>query len=86
MPEISRFFGIIIAMYYNDHPPPHFHVRYGQQKAIIDIATLTILEGKLTSRVLNLVTEWASLHQAELLNNWELARQQQPLISILPLE
>jgi hypothetical protein len=43
MPEISRFFGIIIAMYYNDHPPPHFHVRYGQQKAIIEIQSLSIL-------------------------------------------
>ena len=48
MPEISRFFGIIIAMYYNDHPPPHFHVRYGQQKAIIGIQSLAILEGKLS--------------------------------------
>ncbi|XGV97079.1 MAG: DUF4160 domain-containing protein [Leptolyngbya sp. BL-A-14] len=52
MPEISRFFGIIIAMYYNDHPPPHFHVRYGHQKAIISIQTLTLLEGSLSPRVL----------------------------------
>jgi Domain of unknown function (DUF4160) len=86
MPEISRFFGIIIAMYYNDHPPPHFHVRYGQQKAIIEIQSLTILEGKLSPRVLGLVIEWAASHQAELLQNWELARQQDPLESIQPLE
>ncbi|HAG80665.1 MAG TPA: transcriptional regulator [Cyanobacteria bacterium UBA11162] len=86
MPEISRFFGIIIAMYYNDHPPPHFHVRYGQQKAIIDIQSLSILEGKLSPRVLGLVIEWAVSHQAELLQNWELARQQEPLESIQPLE
>jgi Domain of unknown function (DUF4160) len=86
MPEISRFFGIIIAMYYNDHPPPHFHVRYGQQKAIIEIQSLAILEGKLSPRVLGLVIEWAASHQAELLQNWELARQQDPLESIQPLE
>ncbi|NJL22920.1 MAG: DUF4160 domain-containing protein [Leptolyngbyaceae cyanobacterium SM1_3_5] len=86
MPEISRFFGIIIAMYYNDHPPPHFHVRYGQQKAIIDIQSLSVLEGKLSPRVLGFVVEWAASHQAELLQNWELARQQEPLESIQPLE
>jgi hypothetical protein len=86
MPEISRFFGIIIAMYYNDHPPPHFHVRYGQQKAIIEIQSLAVLEGKLSPRVLGLVIEWAASHQAELLQNWELARQQDPLEPIQPLE
>ena len=86
MPEISCFFGIIIAMYYNDHPPPHFHVRYGQQKAIIEIQSLSILAGKLSPRVLGLVIEWASFHQAELLQNWELARQQEPLESVQPLE
>ncbi len=86
MPEISRFFGIIIAMYYNDHPPPHFHVRYGQQKAIIEIQSLALLEGKLSPRVLGLVIEWASTHQAKLLQNWELARQQEPLESVQPLE
>ncbi len=86
MPEISRFFGIIIAMHYNDHPPPHFHVRYGQQKAIIEIQSLSILEGKLSPRVLGLVIEWASVHQAELLQNWELATQQEPLAPVQPLE
>jgi hypothetical protein len=86
MPEISRFFGIIIAMYYNDHPPPHFHARYAQQKAIIEIQSLSILEGNLSPRVLGLVIEWAAFHQAELLQNWELARQQEPLTSIQPLE
>jgi Domain of unknown function (DUF4160) len=86
MPEISRFFGIIIAMYYNDHPPPHFHVRYGQQKAIVDIQSLAIMEGKLSPRALGLVIEWAASHQAELLRNWELARQQEPLESVQPLE
>lgn len=86
MPEISRFLGIIITMYYNDHPPPHFHVRYNQQKAIIDIKNLSILEGKLSPKVLGLVIEWAAIHQTELLENWQLARQNQPLNSIQPLE
>ncbi len=67
MPEISRFFGIIITMYYNDHPPAHFHVRYNQQKAIVSIGTLEILEGELTSRLFKLVLEWATLHQSELM-------------------
>jgi len=86
MPEISRFLGIIIAMYYKDHEPPHFHVRYGGQKAIISIETLTLLRGKLSPRVLGLVIEWASLHQMELMENWELARKQEALKKIEPLE
>lgn len=86
MPEISRFFGIIIAMYYNDHPPSHFHVRYGQQKALIAIETLSVLEGGLKPRTLGLVIEWASQHQSELMRDWELARQNVPLENIDPLE
>ena len=62
MPEISRFFGIIVAMFYNDHAPPHFHVRDSEQKAIIAIESLQLLEGKLKPRTLGLVIEWASLH------------------------
>lgn len=86
MPEISRFFGIIITMYYNDHTPPHFHVRYGGQKALISIENFTVLEGKLKPRALGLVVEWASLHQTELMNDWELARQHAELEKIQPLE
>ncbi|MGL5077634.1 MAG: DUF4160 domain-containing protein [Waterburya sp.] len=86
MPEISRFLGIIITMYYNDHPPPHFHVRYNQQKAIIDIKNLSILEGKLSPKVLGLVIEWAAIHQTELLENWQRARENQPLNRVQPLE
>ncbi|MEH2314473.1 MAG: DUF4160 domain-containing protein [Nostoc sp.] len=86
MPEISRFFGMIVTMYYNDHPPPHFHVRYNQQKAIISIETLEILERKLSSRAFKLILEWATLHQNELMENWELARDNQILNSVLPLE
>jgi hypothetical protein len=86
MPEISRFFGMVITMYYNDHAPPHFHVRYGQQKALITIETLTLLEGKLQPRALGLVIEWAALYQSELMENWELARQKAELNNIEPLE
>ncbi|MBA2410990.1 MAG: DUF4160 domain-containing protein [Gammaproteobacteria bacterium] len=86
MPEISRFFGIVIAMFYNDHAPPHFHVRYSEQKAIIAIETLALLEGTLSPRVLGLVTEWAAAHKTELMQDWKRAREQAPLEKIAPLE
>lgn len=86
MPEISRFFGIIIAMFYNDHAPPHFHARYEEQRAIIGIDSLTLLGGHLSPRVLGLVMEWAALHQDELREDWRLAQRQAPLTAIAPLE
>jgi hypothetical protein len=70
MPEISRFFGIIIYMHFNDHNPPHFHVKYGDYKAIIDINNFGIIEGNLPPKALSIVVEWASGHKQELLNNW----------------
>jgi hypothetical protein len=86
MPEISRFFGVVIAMYYNDHAPPHFHARYGGQKALISIDKPTILEGGLAPRVLGLVVEWAAMHRMELTENWERSRRDAPLEKIAPLE
>jgi hypothetical protein len=86
MPEISRFFGIIITMYYNDHAPPHFHIRYGQHKALVAIETQAVIQGSLSNRAFNLVAEWALMHQAELMENWNLARQNQVLNTIEPLE
>jgi hypothetical protein len=86
MPEISRFFGIIVQMYYNDHNPPHFHVRYADQKALIGIETLSILKGQLSPRALGLVAEWAALHRAELMEDWRLARAEAQLKQIAPLE
>ena len=86
MPEICRFFGIVITLNYNDHPPAHFHVRYGDQRAIIAISSLALLRGRLSPRVFGMAVEWASLHQDELLENWELARQQAQLNRIAPLE
>jgi hypothetical protein len=85
MPEISRFYGIIIAMFYDEHNPPHFHVRYGGYKVSVNIHTLSILEGKLPPRALGLVIEWASLHQDELLQNWNLAKERQTPNKIEPL-
>ena len=86
MPEVSHFFGIIISMNYRDHAPPHFHVRYAGQKALIGIESLALLRGSLSPRVFGMVMEWAALHQAELHENWGRARQQAPLIKIAPLE
>ncbi len=86
MPELCRFMGLVITMYHDDHPPPHFHVRYGAIKARIEIETLTLLEGRLTPRVRGLVVEWAAMHQAALRENWARARDNQPLVPIPPLE
>ncbi len=86
MPEICRFFGIIIAMFFEDHQPPHFHARYGEHKVAIKIRDLSILEGFLPPRALGLVMEWASSHQDELAQNWDLAQAYQPLMKIRPLE
>lgn len=86
MPEISRFFGTVISMCHNDHAPPHFHVRYAGQKALVDIENLSILRGHLSPRVLGLVVEWASLHREELSENWDLARREAKLNAIEPLE
>ena len=86
MPEISRFFGIVVAMYYDDHPPPHFHVRYGEHRAIVEIETPAVLFGDLPHRVLGMVVEWAALHPAELEENWGRAQARAPLTPIRPLE
>jgi hypothetical protein len=86
VPEISRFFGIIIAIFYNDHAPSHFHVKYNQYRAKISITDLKLLEGDLPKRALSLVLEWAFEHRAELLEDWKLAQDKKPLKPIKPLE
>ena len=72
MPEISRFFGIVIAMFFDDPNPPHFHARYGNSKVAIRIDDFAVLEGFLPPRVMGLVMEWASIHKKELLQEWEM--------------
>jgi len=86
MPEISRFFGIVIRMFYDDHLPSHFHAEYNEYNAKIGIDDLKVIDGKLPSRVLGLVVEWASLHQKELEDEWERAVKKEKLIKIAPLE
>jgi len=86
VPELSRFFGIIITMYYNDHEPGHFHARYGAHKAIIKLESLEISEGFLPPRVMGLVLEWVVMHRDELSRNWVRAKAKEPLLPIAPLE
>ena len=86
MPQVSRFFGIVIYMYYNDHAPPHFHAEYGEYEAVYTIETLEIMRGSLPRRAHSMVVEWAILHRNELRDNWNLAVQMQALQKIEPLE
>mgnify|MGYP006308359255 FL=1 len=86
MPEICRFFGIVIRMYWDDHNPPHFHAFYGGEQALIEIESLSRFAGHLPPRAMGLVIEWANQHQGELRANWQRAREQQPLERIDPLE
>jgi hypothetical protein len=85
MPELSRFLGIIIAMYFNDHNPPHFHVIYNEYEAEIDIKKLSILQGELPARILGLSIEWAELHKKELMEDWNLIQTTGKYNKIQPL-
>ncbi|MBI2820025.1 MAG: DUF4160 domain-containing protein [Acidobacteria bacterium] len=86
MPELSRFLGIVIGIFYREHGRPHFHAVYGESEAVIDIESGEVISGRLPKRALGLVGEWQALHQAELKANWELARQHKALQKIAPLE
>jgi len=86
MPTISRFFGILIQMYYDDHNPPHFHALYGDEHVLISIDDLKILNGQMSPRALGLVIEWAGKHKDDLIQDWELAKLRQPLNNIAPLQ
>ncbi len=85
MPVISRFYGILIVMYFNDHNPPHFHAKYSGEEALFNFSG-ELLEGNLPKRAVKFVKEWISYHQAELEENWEKARLGEPLNNIEPLE
>lgn len=84
IPEISRFYGIIVKMFYNEHNPPHIHVEYQDYKAVVTIRE-GIVEGKMPKIALKLIFEWMDLHQAELLANWESIEKKRPLSNIEPL-
>lgn len=86
MPEVSRFFGISVRLYYNDHEPAHFHAVYGESEALIEIDTLSSLRGELPRRALALVLEWAALHRAELRAAWTSARAGSQIPLIDPLD
>jgi len=86
VPEISRFYGLVVRMYYAEHPPPHFHVSYQDAEATIHIDTLEIARGCLPRKALSLVTEWALAHREELLQNWKRAALGQAVSPIAPLE
>ena len=85
MPEISRFLGIVIGMFFREHGPPHFHAAYGEFEVTVEIET-GVVSGRFPRRALAHVLEWAELHRGELLENWGLARAGQPLRPIAPLE
>jgi hypothetical protein len=85
MPEVSRFLGIVIAILYRDHQPPHFHATYGEYEITVGIED-GLVRGEFPRRALGLVLEWYQVHQDELRENWELARLRKPLKRILPLE
>jgi Domain of unknown function (DUF4160) len=84
MPRISSFYGIAIVMYFGDHPPPHFHARYGEHEAQVAIATGDVLHGSLPRSAARLVKEWTELRRAELLDDWQRAERAEPLGSIEP--
>ena len=86
MPEVSRFDGITIRFYYREHPPQHFHAIYGEHEALIEIETGNIHQGYLPKTAHQLVNEWRLLHLAELREDWNRARAQQPLLPIEPLK
>ncbi|MFN0316943.1 MAG: DUF4160 domain-containing protein [Burkholderiales bacterium] len=86
MPTICSFYGILIRMFFDDHEPAHFHAEYGGFKAVIAIESLTLIRGKLPRRALDLVLDWAEIHQTELLEDWALCRTKQHPKPIAPLQ
>jgi len=86
MPEISRFFGIIIRMFYDEHEPPHFHADYQGNNAVFDFCG-NVLKGDIKSRTARkLIRDWIDLHVHELKENWELARTDNEIKKISPLD
>jgi hypothetical protein len=86
MPTISRFYGILIKMFYEEHSPPHFHAFYNEHQALVGIQDFRLLKGSLPPKALALVMEWSALHKQELLEEWQRIENRQELFSIDPLE
>ncbi|MCL2565982.1 MAG: DUF4160 domain-containing protein [Defluviitaleaceae bacterium] len=85
MPVVSLFYGIRIIFYYEDHSPPHFHAEYAGNKALIDIINCTVIKSALPKKQLKLVLAWTELHKDELMQNWDLAKNNENLLQIDPL-
>lgn len=85
MPVISRFYGIVILMFFQDHHPPHFHAKYEGQLAVFGIKGCKLLAGKLPPRATRFVKEWARIHEKELTEDWDIAQKEGKLKSIEPL-
>jgi len=86
VPEISRFFRIVVRMYYGDHEPPHIHVEYADNKAVIDFQG-NVIRGSLASRTaLHLIREWLDLHLPEPELDWQLAKNGLEIRKIAPLQ
>ncbi|MBW8049906.1 MAG: DUF4160 domain-containing protein [Cytophagales bacterium] len=86
MPELCRFYGIVVQMFYKDHEPPHFHITYNEYRAKVSIEDLKLISGKFPRKGLNLILDWAELHQEELLEKWELMKNEKPLGKIEPIK
>jgi hypothetical protein len=84
MPELSRFYGLVIYMFAKDHIPPHCHVKYGEYRGLINILTGELLEGYLPRRAVRLIQDWVELHHDELLANWTEAQKDNPIIRKIP--
>lgn len=85
MPEISRFYGIIIRIFYNDHNPPHFHAEYQDFEVLVSVQPIRIIDGDAPARVKSMIIEWAGLHQLELIQAWRDAQAKNPPRKIEPL-
>jgi hypothetical protein len=86
MPELSRFYGIIVRMFYDDHPPPHFHAAYQGEEVQVNLETLEVMKGRIRRRALVLVLEWAALHRDELRRAWAQASRNEEPDKIEPLD
>jgi hypothetical protein len=84
--EVSRFFGMVISLRYDEQMPPHFHVRYGEHRAIVALDTMRLIDGFLSPRVLGFICEWSAVHRSELIRNWWRSMEGRSLLAIEPLD